>query len=79
MSQDQCEYCGQEERYGHNAICVMNTVEELRAEIEQLRAFANSIGQCTCAPGMCDTKTDFQCRAREAITGVSNQQKVVVK
>ncbi len=38
MSQAQCEYCGQEERYGHNAICVMNTVEELRAEIERLRA-----------------------------------------
>jgi hypothetical protein len=35
---DRCEYCGQEERYGHNAICVMNEVEELRAEIERLRA-----------------------------------------
>lgn len=37
MSHDRCEYCGQEERYGHNAICVMNTVAELRADIEQMR------------------------------------------
>ncbi|RPH76027.1 hypothetical protein EHM76_00300 [bacterium] len=28
---DRCEYCGQEERYGHNAVCVMNEVERLRA------------------------------------------------
>lgn len=37
MTQE-CEYCGQEERYGHNAICIMNTVEELRVEIERLKA-----------------------------------------
>jgi len=43
MNQSQCEYCGQEERYGHNAICVMNTVEEQRAEIERLRAFVGWI------------------------------------
>jgi len=40
---EQCEYCGQED--GHNAICVMNVVNEkiayvrgLEAEIERLRA-----------------------------------------
>lgn len=38
MSQKKCEYCGQEERYGHNAICVMNVVAELRAKVEQLEA-----------------------------------------
>jgi len=31
-----CEYCGQEARYGHNAVCVMNEVIELRAENERL-------------------------------------------
>lgn len=40
MTQDRCEYCGQEDRYGHNAICVMSTVEELRAQVERLRAWA---------------------------------------
>ena len=41
---ERCEYCGQEERYGHNAVCVMRTIAELevenadlRAEIEKLR------------------------------------------
>lgn len=33
----ECEYCGQEVRYGHNAICVMNVVEELRAEVARLQ------------------------------------------
>ncbi len=45
-------------------------------EIERLRAFAESFGQCACQPGMCDTASDFQCRAREALTGVSNQQEL---
>lgn len=54
VTQKTCEYCGQEERYGHDAPCVMNIVAELtrdleiwkrnggdillRAEIEQLKA-----------------------------------------
>lgn len=33
-----CEYCGTDDRYGHTAVCVMNEVSELRAEIERLRA-----------------------------------------
>lgn len=37
MTREHCEYCGQEDRYGHNAICIMNTVEELRAEVARLR------------------------------------------
>jgi hypothetical protein len=32
---ERCEYCGQED--GHNAVCVMNDVVELRAENERLR------------------------------------------
>jgi hypothetical protein len=35
---DKCEYCGQETRYGHNSICVMNEVTDLRIENERLRA-----------------------------------------
>jgi ribosomal protein L24E len=35
---DKCEYCGQETRYGHNSVCVMNEVAELRTENERLRA-----------------------------------------
>ncbi len=41
------------------------------AENERLRAFALSFGRCSCEPGQCDTKTDFQCRAREALDGMS--------
>lgn len=42
------------------------------AELARLRAFAWSIGVCGCDPQRCDTKTDLQCRAREALTGKSN-------
>lgn len=38
MTPPHCEYCGQEERYGHNTMCVMNTVEDQRAEITRLRS-----------------------------------------
>lgn len=51
MSEERCEYCGQEERYGHNAVCVMNTVEELRAEIEQLK-LALARARCFLRDGM---------------------------
>lgn len=45
-----------------------------KVEGDRLRGFAQTFGLCQCRPGMCDTKSDFQCRAREALTGVSNQQ-----
>lgn len=35
---ERCEYCGQEDRYGHNAVCVMNEVIELRAALERVLA-----------------------------------------
>lgn len=58
MSQDRCEYCGQEERYGHNAICVMNTVEELRADNERLRAALHTaLEACRAYEGAADTRT----------------------
>lgn len=50
MSTARCEYCGQEERYGHNAVCVMNEVSELRdalkrkdALIEKLHVVAKNV------------------------------------
>jgi hypothetical protein len=43
------------------------------ADNKRLRAFAESIGRCSCKPGLCDTKMDFQCRAREALDGIANQ------
>lgn len=45
-------------------------------EIERLQNFAKSFGLCTCVEGMCDPIHDFQCRAREALTGVSNVKRV---
>lgn len=44
MTRECCEYCGQEDRYGHNALCMMNTIEELRDEIERLRAALSFYG-----------------------------------
>ncbi len=49
---------------------------EAADEIERLQKFANSFGLCACAEGMCDPIHDFQCRAREALTGVPNVKRV---
>lgn len=38
-----CEYCGSEDRYGHTAVCVMNEVGELKAEIRLLHGFVDFV------------------------------------
>lgn len=40
---DCCEYCGQEDRYGHNAVCVMNEVIELRAALKRKDALIEKL------------------------------------
>lgn len=47
---------------------------ERKHEVDRLRTFALSIGRCHCEAGMCHTKGDLQCRAREALDGISNEQ-----
>ena len=42
------------------------------AELMRLRVFAESFGRCSCEPGLCDPKNDFQCRSREALDNHSN-------
>lgn len=45
--------------------------KELRAELTRLREFAHRIGICTCDASRCH-HSDYQCLAREALTGAKN-------
>jgi hypothetical protein len=44
---------------------------ETLVELGRLREFAHRIGLCTCSEGRCH-RSDYQCLAREALTGVKN-------
>ena len=40
-----CEYCGYDLDKGHNAVCVMNTVERLEAKIERLQMALDALNE----------------------------------
>jgi len=69
-----CEYCGQEERYGHNAICVMNTVVEQRTQIKRLCALLSEIDSLWTAMPEIAPKGNVREKVRAALESLTNEQ-----